>query len=284
MQTISEIREILNERGLHPKHRLGQNFLHDQNQLRRLLEASAVAPGDLVLEIGPGTGTLTEALLERGCEVIASELDTDMGDIIESRLGSRVRLVRGDCLDGARSFSADVLQALGDRPFRLVANLPYGAASPIMSLLAPMPNCLGQYVTIQREVGDRLLAEPGTRQYGPLTVFVRVFANVRSIGTLSELFLACAEVESIMLAIVRPSCDIDETKLGRTIHLASRSEESSSAASWGVMALSPHRSGRRPDSLGTMTSCAGSPRQADWTALESQDHPPARADDQDLTR
>ena len=84
MQTISEIREILNERGLHPKHRLGQNFLHDQNQLRRLLDASAVAPGDLVLEIGPGTGTLTEALLERGCEVIASEIDTNMGDIIES--------------------------------------------------------------------------------------------------------------------------------------------------------------------------------------------------------
>ena len=88
MQTISEIREILNERGLHPKHRLGQNFLHDQNQLRRLLEASEVGKGDLVLEVGPGTGTLTEALVDRGCEVITSELDTDMGDIIESRLGA----------------------------------------------------------------------------------------------------------------------------------------------------------------------------------------------------
>ena len=254
MQTISEIREILNERGLHPKHRLGQNFLHDQNQLRRLLEASAVEPGDLVLEIGPGTGTLTEALLERGCEVIASELDTDMGDIIESRLGSKVRLVRGDCLDGARSFSADVLQALGDRPFRLVANLPYGAASPIMSLLAPMKNCLGQFVTIQREVGDRLLAGPGTRQYGPLTVFVRAFANVRSIGTLSpNCFWPAPKVESIMLAIEPregPS-DVTETELGRTIHIVFSKRRKQLGSILGRDGSLPAEidPGRRPDSL-----------------------------------
>ena len=254
MQTISEIREILNERGLHPKHRLGQNFLHDQNQLRRLLEASAVAPGDLVLEIGPGTGTLTEALLERGCEVIASELDRDMGDIIESRLGSRVRLVRGDCLDGARSFSADVLHALGDSPFRLVANLPYGAASPIMSLLAPMRNCLGQFVTIQREVGDRLLADPGTRQYGPLTVFVRAFADVRSIGTLSpNCFWPPPKVESIMLAIEPkdPPADIDETELGRTIHLVFSKRRKQLGSILGRDGALPPGidPGRRPDSL-----------------------------------
>ena len=75
MQTLSEIRTILAERGLRPKKSLGQNFLHDQNQLRRLLEAAGVGPGDLVLEVGPGTGTLTEALLERGCEVIACEVN-----------------------------------------------------------------------------------------------------------------------------------------------------------------------------------------------------------------
>jgi 16S rRNA (adenine1518-N6/adenine1519-N6)-dimethyltransferase len=222
MQTISEIREILNERGLHPKHRLGQNFLHDQNQLRRLLDASEVGKSDLVLEVGPGTGTLTEALVDRGCEVITSELDTDMGDIIESRLGAKVTLIRGDCLDGARAFSAEVLEALGGRPFRLVANLPYGAASPIMSLLAAMPSCLGQFVTIQREVGDRLLARPGTRQYGPLTVFVRAFADVRSIGTLSpNCFWPAPKVESIMLGITprKATLEVTEAELGKTIHL-----------------------------------------------------------------
>ena len=222
MQTISEIREILNERGLHPKHRLGQNFLHDQNQLRRLLDASEVGSGDLVLEVGPGTGTLTEALLDKGCDVIASELDKDMGDIIESRLGTRLTLIRGDCLDGPRAFSSDVLAALDDRPFRLVANLPYGAASPIMSLLAAEPSCLGQFVTIQREVGDRLLARAGTRQYGPLTVFVRAFADVRSIGKLSpNCFWPAPKVESIMIGIVprENPMEVSERDLGKTIHL-----------------------------------------------------------------
>jgi 16S rRNA (adenine1518-N6/adenine1519-N6)-dimethyltransferase len=222
MQTISEIREILNERGIHPKHRLGQNFLHDQNQLRRLVDASGVGPGDLVLEIGPGTGTLTEALLDRGCEVVASELDGDMADIIESRLGGRLSLIRGDCLDGSRALSPDVLTALGNRPFRLVANLPYGAASPIMSLLAASHSCLGQFVTIQKEVGDRLLARSGTRQYGPLTVFVRAFSEVRSIGTLSpNCFWPAPKIESMMLEIVprEGHVDIDETDLGKTIHL-----------------------------------------------------------------
>jgi 16S rRNA (adenine1518-N6/adenine1519-N6)-dimethyltransferase len=222
MQTITEIRAILEERGLHPKHRMGQNFLHDQNQLRRLLDASEVGRGDLVLEVGPGTGTLTEALLDQGCEVIASELDRDMGDIIESRLGDRLTLIRGDCLDGPRAFSSEVLGALDGRPFRLVANLPYGAASPIMSLLAAEPACLGQFVTIQREVGDRLLAKAGTRQYGPLTVFVRAFAEVRSIGTLSpNCFWPAPKVESIMIGIIprKTPLEVSETDLGKTIHL-----------------------------------------------------------------
>tara|TARA_B100001059_G_scaffold234544_1_gene277395 strand:- start:7 stop:840 length:834 start_codon:yes stop_codon:yes gene_type:complete len=254
MQTISEIREILNERGLHPKHRMGQNFLHDQNQLRRLLDASKVGPGDLVLEVGPGTGTLTEALLEKECEVIASELDKDMGDIIESRLGSRLTLVRGDCLDGPRAFSQDVLSALNDRSFRLVANLPYGAASPIMSLLAAMPQCLGQFVTIQKEVGDRLLARPGTRQYGPLTVFVRAFADVRSIGTLSpNCFWPAPKVESIMIEILprTEAMDVTEHDLGKTIHLVFSKRRKQLGTILGRKEPLPNGidPSRRPDSL-----------------------------------
>lgn len=254
MQTISEIREILNERGLHPKHRLGQNFLHDQNQLRRLLEASEVGQGDLVLEVGPGTGTLTEALVDRGCEVITSELDRDMGDIIESRLGPKVTLVRGDCLDGPRAFSTEVLEALGGRSFRLVANLPYGAASPIMSLLAAMPSCVGQFVTIQKEVGERLLARPGTRQYGPLTVFVRAFADVRSIGTLSpNCFWPPPKVESIMLGITprKTPLEVSEIELGKTIHLVFSKRRKQLGTILGRSQPMPESIDpkRRPDSL-----------------------------------
>ena len=124
MQTLGDIRSILAERGLHPKKALGQNFLHDQNQLRRLIDAAAVGPGDLVLEVGPGTGTLTETLVERGCEVVACELDRDMAAILEDRLGDRITLLREDCLGDQRTLSTGVDNALAGRPFSLVANLP----------------------------------------------------------------------------------------------------------------------------------------------------------------
>lgn len=90
MQTLTEIKSLLAARGLRPKHRLGQNFLHDKNQLTKLIDAADVKAGDLVLEVGPGTGTLTGALLERGAEVIACELDADMAAIIREVFGERV--------------------------------------------------------------------------------------------------------------------------------------------------------------------------------------------------
>src|SRR3954465_2616058 len=82
MQTLTQIRELLAQRGIKPKHRLGQNFLHDKNQLTRLVEAAHIAPGEVVLEIGPGTGTLTSALIERGANVIACEIDGEMAEIV----------------------------------------------------------------------------------------------------------------------------------------------------------------------------------------------------------
>lgn len=221
MQTLSEIRSILAERGLQPKKKLGQNFLHDQNQLRRLLDAASITSGDLVLEVGPGTGTLTEALLDRGAQVLACELDRDMASILEDRLGTRITLIRADCLAGSRALAPEVLAALNDKPFTLVANLPYGAASPLISLLATHDQCLGQYVTIQKEVADRLIAQPGTRAYGPLTIFVRAFADVRLLGTLSAAcFWPAPKVESAMVSITprqeRPH--VEPAHFGRFVH------------------------------------------------------------------
>lgn len=209
VQTIADIRALLAERGLTPKHRLGQNFLHDQNQLRKLITAANVQPGDLVLEVGPGTGTLTEALVDAGAEVIACEIDSDLAAIVRDRLGERITLIEGDCLERQRSLSRPIVQAMGDRLFTLVANLPYQIASPLMStLLIDCPYCRGQYVTIQKEVADRLLAEPRTKAYGPLTIIMRALGRVQRIATLKPTcFWPQPQVTSAMVSITPVSED-----------------------------------------------------------------------------
>ena len=204
MQTLTEIKELLASRGLSPRYRLGQNFLHDHNQLRKIVEAGEVSPGDVVLEVGPGTGTLTEALVEAGAEVIASEIDREMASIVESRLGDRVHLVLGDCLDRRRHLSPEILEALGDRPFRMVANLPYQAATPLlMDLLIRRPNCLGQVALIQKEVADRLASDSGCREYGPISAITAVLGSIRRVTVVSPgCFWPQPKVTSAVVAIV----------------------------------------------------------------------------------
>ncbi|MHC4099302.1 MAG: 16S rRNA (adenine(1518)-N(6)/adenine(1519)-N(6))-dimethyltransferase RsmA [Planctomycetota bacterium] len=208
MQTLSEIRAILAERGLQPRHRLGQHFLHDKNQLRRLVAAAQLEPGDLVLEVGPGTGTLTEALLTAGAEVVACEVDRGLASVITDRLGGRVKLIEGDCLRRGRSLNPVLREALGGRTFTLVANLPYQVASTLISvLLVRHPECRGQFVTIQKEVADRLRAGPGTKEYGAVTVLVRALADVRRIANVAPTcFWPQPKVTSSMFAL-RPRPD-----------------------------------------------------------------------------
>ena len=209
-QTLTEIREELAARGIRPKHKFGQNFLHDHNQLRKLLAAAAPAPGELVLEVGPGTGTLTETMLDAGCEVVACELDRDMAEIVRMRnahrLGAgagRVTLVEADCLDGKHALGAGLLAALAGRPFVLVANLPYQAATPLMAtLLERHPECRGQFVTIQREVGDRLMAKAGSDAYGPISVTMALLAELEQVAVLQPgCFWPAPKVTSAMIAI-----------------------------------------------------------------------------------
>ena len=254
MQNLTEIRSLLEQRGIRPKHRLGQNFLHDQNQIRRMLKTAALQADELVVEVGPGTGTLSEALLDAGCKVIASELDEDMADIIQERLANRLEIIRGDCLDGPRALSRALDAAIGERPFKLVANLPYGAASPLMSLLAVDPRCRGQYVTIQREVGDRLLAKPGTKAWGPLTIYIRAYCEVEQIGRLSpHCFWPAPKVESVMVAITprdEPP-ELTEAALSKIIQTLFTKRRKQLGKILGRSTILPNgiTPDRRPDSL-----------------------------------
>ncbi len=169
---------MLEEYGLSPLHRLGQNFLHDHNILNKLVDASGVVEGDLVLEIGPGTGTLTETLLNRGCSVIACELDKGLTGLLHDRLGNSITLIHGDCLV-KKQLHPEVVEQLSNRKWKLVANLPYQIASPlIVELLTNHPNCLGQFVTIQYEVAQRLMAKVDSSDWGVLSILVQRLANV----------------------------------------------------------------------------------------------------------
>lgn len=213
MQTLTEIRGMLDARGIRPRHRFGQNFLHDHNQIRRLLARSGVQRGDCVLEVGPGTGALTEALVEVGAHVVACEIDRDMAEIVTDRVVSRssggVSLVVGDCLDGKHELSkvlmAEIATRFNGRSFRLIANLPYQAATPLMILLlTTRSDCIGQYVTIQREVGERLTAAPRTGAYGPLSILSTLLAKVEVFAELApSCFWPAPEVTSVMIAIER---------------------------------------------------------------------------------
>jgi len=209
MQTLSHIRSLLEERGLSPKKSLGQNFLIDHNLITRLVNTSGVGEGDLVLEIGPGTGALTTELLARGCDVIACELDSALSQLLRDTLGAdhpdRFTLIEGDCLASKRELSVEAAEALGGRPFKLVANLPYHAATPLMlALLTRHPRCAGLFVTIQREVGDRLVAKPGTKSYGSISVVAQALSDVSLIAKLPpECFWPRPDVTSVMVSLVR---------------------------------------------------------------------------------
>lgn len=221
VQTLADIRAILAQHGLSPRKALGQNFLLDHNLIRKLVDASGVGAGDVVLEVGPGTGTLTEELLSRGCRVIACELDHGLARMLRERLASPTSgsftLIEGDCLEGKHALNEELTRTLremtgesvgaggGGRGFRLVANLPYGAASPLMTtLLASWSSCRSMHVTIQREVADRLLAKPGTDEYGTLGIIAQAAAEVSLVATLPpECFWPRPDVTSAMVSIVR---------------------------------------------------------------------------------
>ncbi|MEO0512233.1 MAG: 16S rRNA (adenine(1518)-N(6)/adenine(1519)-N(6))-dimethyltransferase RsmA [Planctomycetota bacterium] len=205
MQTLAEIKQTLAERGLAPRKSLGQNFLIDHNLTNRLVDASGVAQNDLVLEVGPGTGVLTDALLARGARVVASELDRGLSDLLRERFeqNERFRLVEGDCLESKRQLSPGLAAALGDEPFTLVANLPYGAGTPLMvTLLADHAACRGQFVTVQREVADRLAASPGTKAYGSISILAALTCHAQRLATLPPAcFWPRPEVTSAMIAL-----------------------------------------------------------------------------------
>ena len=184
--TRTEIRNLAKDLDFRPRKALGQNFVHDANTLRRIVSSSGVSKGDHVLEVGPGLGALTLALLDRGAEVTAVEIDSVLAERLPKTIAShshseihRLTVLNRDIL-GIRRADLKV------QPTALVANLPYNIAVPaLLHLLAEFPTIRTTMVMVQSEVADRLGAEPGGKEYGVPSVKARFFGDVRRYGTVS---------------------------------------------------------------------------------------------------
>ncbi len=175
-----EIEAALDARGLSPLHRFGQNFLVRADVLDRVVTLAAPGSGDVVLEVGPGLGGLTERLLAAGPTVVAVEIDRGLVDHLRATFADepRLRLVHGDILDRKSSISAAALAALGEAPpgrFVVVSNLPYGISSPFLVALARLERPPERIVvTVQKEVADVLRAVPGSDAWSPLSFVARL--------------------------------------------------------------------------------------------------------------
>lgn len=209
-QTKHQIEALLAEAGSHPRHRFGQNFMIDQNLVRLVAEAGCVGQHDLVIEVGPGTGTLTEELLERSDKVVVVEIDRDLAALLRRRFAHRpnLRLIEGDALSGKHELNPElkaVLQTAAERrqPAKLVANLPYDIASPlVIGLLIEGVELLA--FTVQKEVADRLRASAGSEAYGPLTVMVQLLARVEVLRNLPpQAFWPPPRIDSSLVRLTR---------------------------------------------------------------------------------
>ncbi len=194
----AEVRGLAARLGLTPTKQRGQNFVHDGNTVRRIVRTAGVLPGERVLEVGPGLGSLTLGLLETGASVVAVEIDPLLaGSLAMTAPG--VNVVTADAL---RITPADLP---GEPPVRLVANLPYNVAVPLLlTVLESFPTVTAGLVMVQAEVADRLSAGPGSRVYGVPSVKAAWWAAVRPAGGVPRsVFWPVPNVDSSLVAFTR---------------------------------------------------------------------------------
>jgi 16S rRNA (adenine1518-N6/adenine1519-N6)-dimethyltransferase len=216
-QTLSFLRNLFEERGLSPRSKLGQNFLIDLNLIDLIARAAELTDADVALEVGSGTGSLTVKLLERAAAVLSVEIDEGFHELVKEALGRSpaLTLLHADVLESKNRLNPVVLDALTGllestqaRRVKLVANLPYVVATPVISnlLLTELP-IERMVVTVQWEIAEKLIAGPGTREYGALAVLVQSLADVSLVRKLGpSVFWPRPKVDSAIVKIV-PSAE-----------------------------------------------------------------------------
>lgn len=197
------VRTLAAELDLRPSKQRGQNFVVDPNTVRRIVALSGVRPGEVVLEVGPGLGSLTLGLLEAGARVVAVEIESSLAGRLRRTVSDRLP----DAVDRLTVVEADALRvtALDPMPTRVVANLPYNVSVPvILHLLATFPSIVSGLVMVQLEVADRLVAPPGSKVYGTPSAKLAWYASASRVGTVpASVFWPVPNVESGLVAFTR---------------------------------------------------------------------------------
>jgi 16S rRNA (adenine1518-N6/adenine1519-N6)-dimethyltransferase len=211
------MRELAERYGIRPTKALGQHFIADPNLARAIVADAGVGPGDRVLEVGAGFGSITLALAEAGCEVLAVELDRGIAPALEEVVAG-VPLVRVERVD---AMHADWASLLGDRSWAMVSNLPYNISVPLLvELLERVPAIASYTVMVQREVGDRLAAGPGEEAYGTVSVRVAYRADARVVRRVpADVFWPRPNVDSVVVRLAPhpPPVDVDPRALFRVV-------------------------------------------------------------------
>lgn len=197
----AEIRDLAELLDVTPTKKLGQNFVHDANTVRRIVQTAGVQPGETVLEIGPGLGSLTLGLLETGASVIAVEIDKRLAAQLPHTAGI---MQPGTSLTVVTEDALRVTELPGD-PVRLVANLPYNISVPVLlHLLEHFDSLQSGIVMVQAEVGYRLAAEPGSKVYGAPSVKAAWYGDWRTAGQVSRMvFWPVPNVDSVLVGFER---------------------------------------------------------------------------------
>ena len=198
----AEIRELAGRLGVRPTKTLGQNFVHDAGTVRKIVRAAGVQPGQRVVEVGPGLGSLTLGLLEAGASVVAIEIDPVLAGQIAATVQAHVP---GAEFEVVLSDALDVTSLPGEPPTALVANLPYNVAVPVLlTMLERFPSLESVLVMVQAEVADRIAAGPGSKIYGVPSVKAAWYARAwRSLNVSRNVFWPVPNVDSALVALER---------------------------------------------------------------------------------
>jgi 16S rRNA (adenine1518-N6/adenine1519-N6)-dimethyltransferase len=207
----AEIRDLAEMLGVNPTKKLGQNFVIDGNTVRRIVKVAAVKPGETVVEVGPGLGSLTLGILEVGAAVVAVEID----DRLAEQLPLTVALMQPAATLTVLRADALKISELPGEPTRLVANLPYNVSVPVLlHLLEHFDSIRAGVVMVQAEVGERLAAAPGSKIYGSPSVKAAWYGTFRTAGKVSrQVFWPVPNVDSILIAFERRSTDLESEEL-----------------------------------------------------------------------